>query len=281
MMKAKNWGKTIVYSAALVLPFAFVGAYAQDEADANTNDWQYSLTPYLWLPVIEGDLNYGPPPGGGGNPNVEVGPTDWLDLLNFALLIGGSARKDDLVIFSDFVYLSMSSTDSRVTSVDDPTVGPGIPIPIDVTLTLGTKAELDGLAWTLAAGYRIENTSTSTMDAFAGVRYFGVDMSTRWSLTADIMMPGGGTALPAEGGVSSDVDLWDAIVGVRGEFDFTSERLSIPYYIDVGTGQSDLTWQAMAGISWAFERGLRQTTQQFQFQRSARRCEIQFLRIYP
>lgn len=232
---------------------AFGESHAQ--ADANANEWQYTLTPYLWLPTIDGSLNYSLPPGGGGSPNVSVGPTDWLDLLNFALLIGGSARNDDFVIFSDFIYLSMSTTDSRVASVDDP--GPGIlpPLPVDVTLTLGTKSELDGLAWTLAAGYRIENASDSTMDAFAGVRYFGVDVSTRWSLTADIMTPGGGTALPSEGGVSSDTDLWDAIIGVRGQFDLTSEKLSVPYYFDIGTGQSDLTWQGMAGLSWAFGWG--------------------------
>lgn len=234
---------------------AFGESHAQADANANANEWQYTLTPYLWLPTIDGSLNYSLPPGGGGSPNVSVGPTDWLDLLNFALLIGGSARNDDFVIFSDFIYLSMSTTDSRVASVDDP--GPGIlpPLPVDVTLTLGTKSELDGLAWTLAAGYRIENASDSTMDAFAGVRYFGVDVSTRWSLTADIMTPGGATALPSEGGVSSDTDLWDAIIGVRGQFDLTSEKLSVPYYFDIGTGQSDLTWQGMAGLSWAFGWG--------------------------
>lgn len=252
-MNKKVWRKRFVLLAASLMSLACSDLHAREEA--NVNQWQYSLTPYLWLPTIDGSLNYSLPPGGGGSPNVKVGPTDWLDLLNFAVLVGGSARKDDLVIFADIVYLSMSTTDSNVTSVDDP--GPGIlpPIPIDVTLTLGTKSELDGLAWTLAAGFRIENTSTSTMDAFAGVRYFGVDVSTRWSLTADIMTPGGGTALPAEGGISADTDLWDAIIGIRGQFDMTSEKLSVPYYIDVGSGQSDLTWQGMAGLAWAFGWG--------------------------
>ncbi len=250
-----NWRNLIVYSAACAAMFAFANAHAQ--ANANTNEWQYSLTPYLWLPVIDGALNYGPPPGGGGNPNVDVGPTDWLDLLNFAVLVSGSARKDDFVMFSDFVYLSMEATDSRVTSVDDTISGPGAPglIPIDASLTVGTKSDLDGISWTLAAGYRIEDTSTSTMDAFAGVRYFGVDVSTRWNLTAEITTPGGSTLLPAQGSVSSDVDLWDAIIGVRGQFDLTSEKWSVPFYLDVGTGQSDLTWQVMAGVSYAFGWG--------------------------
>ena len=29
----------------------------------------------------------------------------------------------------------------------------------------------------------------------------------------------------------------------------------VPYYVDVGTGDSDLTWQAVAGIGYAFRWG--------------------------
>lgn len=202
-------------------------------------------------------MNFSLPPGEGGNPSFGVGPTDWLDLLNFALLVSGSAMKDDFVILSDFIYLSMETTDSRVTSVGDTISGPGAPVqlPVDPSLVVGTKAELDGLAWMVAAGYRIEDTSSSTMDAFAGVRYFSVDATARWTLTSDITAPGGGVLLPTEGGVSRDTDLWDGIIGVRGQFDMTSEKLSVPYYFDIGLGQSDLTWQAAAGLSWAFGWG--------------------------
>jgi len=252
-MKTKDRRNLIAYSVACSVLLAFANARAQTDAD----EWQYSLTPYLWLPTIDGTLNYGPPPGGGGDPNVEVGPTDWLDLLNFAVLVSGSARKGDLVIFSDFVYLSMETTDSSVLSVDDTNLAPGALglVPVDASLTVGTKSDLDGITWTLAAGYRIVDTSTSTVAAFAGVRYFGIDVSTRWNLTTEIMTPGGTTVLPAEGSVSGNVDLWDGIIGVRGQFDLTSEKWSVPYYLDVGTGQSDLTWQAMAGVSYAFGWG--------------------------
>ena len=29
----------------------------------------------------------------------------------------------------------------------------------------------------------------------------------------------------------------------------------MPYYLDVGTGNSDLTWQALAGIGYSFKWG--------------------------
>jgi hypothetical protein len=33
------------------------------------------------------------------------------------------------------------------------------------------------------------------------------------------------------------------------------ERWFVPYYLDVGTGESSLTWQAMAGVGYAFGGG--------------------------
>ena len=73
-----------------------VGETGQDE-------WQFQLTPYIWLPTIEGTLNYGPPSGSGGSPDVDAGPTDWLELLNFGVLIASSARKGHFSMFTDFM----------------------------------------------------------------------------------------------------------------------------------------------------------------------------------
>jgi hypothetical protein len=256
-MKNTELQNRIVRLGAAILLIGIGGAgdyaYAQDEPD----EWQYALTPYLWLPTIDGALNYGPPPGGGGSPNISVGPTDWLDLLNFGLLVSGSAKKGRYSVFSDLVYLSLESKDGRVISVDDAISMPGAPVqlPNSPSFNLNTKTELDGLVWMVAGGYTIEETSSSTMDLFGGVRYFGVDVSTRWNLTSDITPPGGGVILPAEGSIGQDTDLWDVIVGIRGEFDWTSEKWSTPYYLDFGTGSSNLTWQAMAGLSYSFGWG--------------------------
>lgn len=73
--------------------------------------------PYLWLPAIDGTLNYDSPPGGRGSPDIGIGPTEFLDILNFAVLVSGSVKKGRFIILSEFMYLSMSSTDGRVASV--------------------------------------------------------------------------------------------------------------------------------------------------------------------
>ena len=227
-------------------------------AEDTSDDWQFRLTPYLWLPTIDGSLKYSLPPGSGGSPEISVGPTDWLDLLNFGLLLSGSATKGRFSLYSDVLYLSLTSkNDGRVVSVDDTITVPGtrVPIPISADLNLNTRTDLDGLAWTIAGGYQIAASETSSVSAFVGARYFGVDAKSSWDLTAEISIPGTGVVLPAQGQVGSDVDLWDALIGVQGNFDWADSNWSALYYLDVGTGDSDLTWNAVAGLSYAYGWG--------------------------
>ncbi len=53
-----------------------------------------------------------------------------------------------------------------------------------------------------------------------------------------------------------DESVWDGIVGVKGRYAFGENRKwFMPFYLDVGTGQSDLTWQGAAGLGYAFNWG--------------------------
>jgi hypothetical protein len=242
-----------IVSAAFVLALA-----ASSQAQETDSTWSYRLTPYMWLPTIDGSLKYALPPGSGGSPEISVGPTDWLELLNAALLLSGSASNGRLSIYSDFVYLSMTSkNDGRVLSVDDTVTTPGTrdPVPISADFNLNTRTDLDGLSWSIAAGYELVSTESFNVSGFVGARYFGVDASSSWDLTADISVPGAGVVLPAQGSIGKDVDLWDALIGVRGGFGLGEGRWSGRYYLDVGAGDSDLTWNAMLGAAYAYGWG--------------------------
>ncbi len=245
-----------IHAAILALVFACVSGVAC--AQSRSDEWQFSLTPYLWLPTINGTLSFSVPPGGGNPPDVGAGPTDWLDLLNSGLLISGGARKGRFSIFSDLVYLSLTlKNDGRVVSVEDNISMPGSPIqiPISASLNLNTRTDLDGLVWMITGGYSLEQTETSTMDVFVGVRYFGIDAAASWDLSADITTPGGTVVLPAQGSIVNDVDLWDGVVGLRGLFQVRDGNWSVPYYLDVGAGDSDMTWNAMVGLSYEYGWG--------------------------
>ena len=241
---------------SVILAVTCVAVSGAALAENSSDEWQFQITPYLWLPTIDGTLNYDLPPGGGGSPDISVGPTDWLELLNFGALVAASARKGRFSMFTDVVYLSMTRNgDGRIASVEGTVPGNIISIPVSANLTLNTRTDMDGLVWTLAAGYTVKQTKTSSVDVFAGARLFSVDFSSSWELTAAITTPGGQQLLAAQGGIGSDTDLWDGIVGVRGHFDFGNGNWSVPYYFDIGAGSSDLTWNAMAGLSRTFGWG--------------------------
>lgn len=219
--------------------------------DDDAQDWQFDLTPYLWLPTISGNVNYTPPGGGGGGaPNIDVGPTDWLDLLNGAALLSGGVRKGRFALRADYVYLSLKSEKDDVVAVRD-----GGLLPVDSSLNVSTETRFDGSSWTLAAGYAVHRAESSAAELFAGVRYLGLDLRTSWNLSLDITGPGGSVVLPAAGSVGDDVELWDGIAGVRGHRQIGDSRWSIRYYLDFGTGSSELTWQALAGVSYCYDWG--------------------------
>lgn len=229
----------------LVFLAFIIAALWSDPAAASESDadkWKISVAPYLWLPTISGDTYHSLPPGSGtGSPGVSVGPTDWLDLLNFGALVSGTARKGRVSIFGDVVYLSMGSDkDGRIFNIDHD-IG-GI-IPVDGTANLDTSTELSGLLLTLGLGYAYRETDTSSHSVFAGIRTLSMDVDLSWNLTADITLPGGDVVFPAQGSLGSDTDIVDGIVGLRGEFGLgSSGKWSMPYHIGVGFGDSDETW---------------------------------------
>ena len=242
----------------LVIACALIWACPSAQGQEEAADWQWNLTPYLWVPTIDGHLKYPLPPGGGGGPQVSIGPTDWLDLLNFGALIGSSAMKGRFAVFSDFMFLDMSSkNDGRLVSVEGAITGPGgqVSIPVGADLNVDTRTEVDGLLWTLTAGYAIAQTESAVHHVFAGFRLMSIDVSTSWNLAADVTGPGGETILASEGSVGNKVDLWDGIVGMKGRFSLGEGKWSLPYTLDVGAGDSDLTWSATVSLAHQFNWG--------------------------
>jgi hypothetical protein len=66
-----------------------------------------------------------------------------------------------------------------------------------------------------------------------------------------------GVSLPARiGSGETDDSNWDAVVGIKGRAYFgDAKKWFIPLYLDFGTGQSKLTWQAQVGAGYQFNWG--------------------------
>lgn len=210
--------------------------------------WTFSLTPYLWLPNINGTLKYAIPPGGGGRPEVETGPNDYLENLSFALMLAGEARKGKWSLFTDLIYLDFDSESSTVKGVN---FGGDR---ISTTLNASTRSSLTGATWTVGGGYAVVQEPKYTLDVLGGVRYFGLKASSDWQLSAALNGPQG-QVFAQSGSISQKEELWDLIAGVRGRAKLGDGSWFLPYYLDVGAGSSTLTAQALLGVGYAFKWG--------------------------
>ncbi len=243
----------VLTATLITILILFMGPGAAAQPD--DGKWQFSITPYLWAPNIDGTLNFDAPASGIAEPNVETGPNDYLENLDFAVMLAGEARKNKWSVFTDLIYLDFSAEKSTVKSVDflvpNPFTPKQPPVEAGASLDAGTKASLEGIQWTLAGGYNVVQAKAAVLDIFGGFRYFGIDASVDWALTVAINNPYGGQAFPRSGSVSQSEDLWDGIVGTRGRINLGNGNWYLPYYLDGGTGSSDFTWQGLLGVAYA------------------------------
>jgi hypothetical protein len=153
------------------------------------------------------------------------------------------ARKGRWGIWSDLVYSDVGGSKN---GSSDFTVG-GNPVNSSANLTLDVKSTV----WSLAGIYNLTSTAENTTDLLAGARMLNMKQTLGWSLTNNVpQLPG------RNGEASVDGTNWDGIVGLKGRFYFGEGRKwFLPYYADVGTGQSKLTWQVNAGVGYTFNWG--------------------------
>jgi len=146
-------------------------------------------------------------------------------------------------VFNDVLYLDLGNSKS----------GTGLVNSILPDRTANVDYDLKGLVWTVAGEYRLATGNPDyTIDLLAGARYFDLKQTINYSIS-----PTGPAILDGRSGTSEvSGSVWDGIIGVKGRYAFGQTRQwYVPYYLDVGTGQSDMTWQAATGVGYAFSWG--------------------------
>ena len=209
-----------IFSVSVLGVLSAGSAAAQDGASESDNEWQYSAAIYLWGADIGGRTTTGS--------SVEVGFSDILDNLEGGFMGAFEARKGKWSIFTDAIYLDVAAN-------SDVPIGPG---PL---LTGNVSLDLTGKVFHLTGGYNLLTEGQSRLDFIAGVRNLDLDTG----LVVNIGVPGPSQPPPI---VASAADsTLDQIVGLQGKIAL-SDRWFLPYYIDVGSGDSDSTWQARVGV---------------------------------
>lgn len=232
--------------SGLVLP-----AQAQTVPRAEPG-WQFSVTPYAWVPSIDGTLRYQlPTQSGSGFADVSKDGSSILEALNFAAMIAAEARYQRYSVMTDFIYLDLGATGSKLRDVNF--VGGG-GTGVGANLDRGTESSLSGSLWTLMGGYTVTQGDWGHADIVGGFRLFSLNAETNIRLAGDVTAPGGSASLNRNAKLSDNATLFDGIIGMRGRF-VIGKGFYAPYAFDIGTGSSTLTWQASAGLGYQFNWG--------------------------
>ena len=199
---------------------------AQD-VDSSGDDWQHTLAIYGWGTGIGGRTARGT--------GIDVPFHKLWDNLSFAIMGAYQAKKGKWSVLADGLYLDLSA---KKTLDLIPPIGGDL-----INVTTDVKAGLDGMVLQLAGGYNLYLDEGTTTDFVFGARY--LDLSTDLLFTFNL----GPSDLDLKAPVSGSGNSLDAIIGLKGKFSM-ADRWFIPWYVDIGAGDSDFTGQVIGGVGF-------------------------------
>ena len=100
--------------------------------------------------------------------------------------------------------------------------------------------KLKGFVSTFGVAYRVIDDGMTSLDLLAGARYFNMDVD----FDADL---GAGKIKYSDSG-----DALDGIIGGQVLISLT-DRWYLSFYGDIGTGDSEVTWQAWPSVGYRLE----------------------------
>ena len=217
-------------SAALVLGLFLCPAHAGedkiplDEVPVIVDDFEADFRIDGWIVQIDVGLES---LATGLSSSVFIGFDDIISNLDWIVPLGADLRYKRVGFLPDLVALKMSG-------------GGTSPGPFFDKASYDLKLGILGLP----AYLRLIDQPKTKFDLIGGARYLWIDF--------DIGLEGGsvGDAFGAAS-AGTEAKIWDGIVGMRVQHEFT-DKLFCSVYGDVGTGDSDLTYQILADVGYRF-----------------------------
>ena len=215
----------LIMLAVIFMFFALPSSALAEGKTPGQNELQFFTQFNLWAPDITVETTF--------DKDIEIGIDDIIDNLDLVYMGTFGASKGKWTFLTDVIYLDIELS-HNYTLIDSPVVS------LDLT-------NIEMTAWIVSpmVVYNVLETDRVTLGFLAGARYLHLELETETTLR----MP----PTTTESSGSSSGDAWNGIVGVRGKLHLPGQW-SVPYFFDVGTGDTELTWQAFAAIAYRFER---------------------------
>lgn len=221
-------GRSTCFLACLGGLIAALAAAPTLAEEPVSEDWQYSVVPYLWALSLKGDVT-----ARGEKSAVDVGFDKILENLNFAVMLLGDARKGRWGVFGDVLYAKLEDDEKdRFLKTN-----------VDLEMAIVSFSAYHRLgAWALGSGAN-DTRPKLTTDLYVGGRYTDLDVNLKLKGRLD-------RSKKADAGEN-----WlDPIVGVR-TFWQLSPKWIVSVFGDIGgfgVG-SDFQWQATGQIGYHFK----------------------------
>ena len=237
----RRQGRMLAALAALVPAMA---AAQPSQSDPPPAAWRYGFSLYGYLPSLSGTSSA--PADAGGTP-ISIDADKLVDSLKFTVMGVFEAHNGRWGLFTDLLYLNLGGNKQQSSRLHPRRCG--------ASRRHHGQPRLGLQGGDLDARRRVPRVRRSN----------GHGRRARWGSLVrrenDVALehhrqpranPSGGSL----GQPQNKVSVLDGIVGVKGRARLGSASpWSVPFYVDVGGGESDLTWQAMGGISYAFKWG--------------------------
>ena len=209
---------TLVILAASGLSVASP-ALAQSE-DKASNDWQFRIIPDFWLVGVSGDIRA----GNLIDTTIDASFSDILKSLDFGLMGAFQVRKGRVAFIFDGMYAKLSKDGLASGGLGE-------------SVRAGIKVRL----YSFAVSYRILK-GWAPLSIVGGIRVMPIqaDLEVTSGIAEGTQTSGSNTSL-------------DGFVGASLAFPLMS-RWTLEGYADIGTGDSKLTWQTLAGLSYKLSR---------------------------
>jgi hypothetical protein len=215
------------------------------------SQWQFSFTPYGWLPWISGNMVVK-----GRALDVAVDPIEIIDHLDWSTLpmwmSYAEARRGPLSLFNDIVYAQLSGAGGFTRSVSGRRA----------TATFGAHVKADYQLAIVEAGSTYEiwshgsqgSSGSTAFDVLAGARYWHQDVDVSADLTGTVAFSGPlGITISGNRAIASSgsVDWVDPFIGARVRHQLAPGQ-EIVLRGDVGGfgAGSQFTWEAIATYNW-------------------------------
>ena len=220
MLKRIGCGRAGQGFACLLVSLASAAtATAQTPAVGTSQPVEISLTPYLWIAGLSGNVGLR-----GQSGSVDASFGDILENVKMGFTGEADVRAGRAVVMTDVAYFRLQTPGSLGRPIDNVT---------DV------EADTRQTTWTLNGGYRVVSTPSTAIDALAGFRLYD------FSVDLDLLR----TDSNAERTIAEGDKTWiDPVIGVRVR-QALAPKVFLSTIADVGGFgvSSDSTWQLYVG----------------------------------